>query len=197
MRLLDLACYLCYNAKAFLVFQLQGGAQLELRHPLRLNVGFLLNESIGYSRNVEYNVDSIQLSEDLKVDTLQGSLTLTRISMGVLVEGELQGKLSLECVRCLKAYDQYLTGSFEDLFFYPASRAEDPLLAIPETAILDLTPVLREYLLLDIPIQPLCRPECKGLCPICGELISDNKCDHHEAEIDPRFEVLKTLLTKS
>lgn len=197
VRLLDLACYLCYNAKAFLVFRLQGGVQLDLRHPLRLNVGFLLNESIGCSRNVEYNVDSVQLSEDLKVDTLQGSLTLTRTSMGVLVEGELQGKMSLECVRCLKPYDQFLTGSFEDLFIYPASRAEDPLLAIPETAILDLTPVLREYLFLDIPIQPLCRPDCKGLCPICGELISENKCDHHETEFDPRFEVLKTLLTKS
>jgi len=197
VRLLDLACYLCYNTKAFLIFRLQGGAQLDIRHPLRLNVGFLLNESIGFSRNVEYNIDSVQLSEDLKVDTLQGSLTLTRISMGVLVEGELQGKLSLECVRCLKAYDQNLTGSFRDLFIYPASRAEDPLLAIPETAILDLTPVLREYLLLDIPIQPLCRPECKGLCPICGELVSEKKCEHHETEIDPRFEVLKSLLTKS
>lgn len=197
VRLLDLDCYLCYNAKAFLVFRLQGGAQLDLRHPLRLNVGFLLNESIGCSRNVEYNVDSVQLSEDLKVNGLQGSLTLTRTSMGVLVEGKLQGILSLECVRCLKSYNQHLTSSFEDLFVYPASQAEDPLLAIPETATLDLTPILREYLLLDVPIQPLCRLDCKGLCPICGELINVNKCDHHEAEIDPRFEVLKELLPKS
>jgi uncharacterized protein len=163
---------------------------------LRLNVGFLLNESIGCSRNVEYNVDSVQLGEDLKVNALQGSLNLTRTSLGILVEGSLQGKLGLECVRCLSSYDQILTALFEDLFVYPASRADDPLLAIPETAILDLTPVLREYLLLDVPIQPLCRPDCKGLCPICGESISENKCDHHETEIDPRFEVLKKLLTK-
>ena len=164
---------------------------------MRLNVGFLLHESIGFSRNVDYNVDSVQLGEDLKVNGLQGSLTLTRTSMGVLVEGELQGKLSLECVRCLNSYDQYLTGSFEDLFIYPASQAEDPLLAIPETATLDLTPILREYILLDVPIQPLCRSDCKGLCPICGDSISENKCDHHEAEIDPRFEILKSLLPKS
>jgi uncharacterized protein len=196
-RRLDLDCYLCYNAEAFLVLRLQGGAQLNLRHPLRLNVGFLLNESIGCSRNVEYNVDSVQLGEDLKVNALQGSLDLTRTSLGILVEGSLQGKLSLECVRCLNSFDQNLTGVFEDLFVYPASRADDPLLAIPETAVLDLTPVLREYLLLDVPIQPLCRPDCKGLCPICGELITDKKCDHHQDEIDPRFEVLRALLPKS
>ena len=195
--MLDLDCYLCYNAEAFLVSLLQGGAQLEIRHPLRLNVGFLLNENVGCSRNFDYDIDAIQLGDDLAVQELKGSLTLTRTSLGVLVGGSLYGRRSIECVRCLGSFDQLLTARIEDLFVYPASAAEDPLLAIPETGMLDLTPVLREYLLLDVPIQPLCRPDCKGLCSICGNDLNHNQCEHPEAEIDPRFEALKALLPKS
>ena len=164
---------------------------------MRLNVGFLLSESVGCSRNFEYDVDKIQLGDDLEVSTLQGSLTLTRTSLGVFVEGSLQGKRQIDCVRCLTSFDQSLISHLEDVFVYPASRADDPLLAIPETGTLDLTPILREYLLLDVPIQPLCRTDCKGLCTVCGENLNEKECKHPETEIDPRFEALKALLPKS
>jgi uncharacterized protein len=71
------------------------------------------------------------------------------------------------------------------------------LLAIPETGILDLSTIFREYLLLDIPIQPVCSPTCKGLCPICGGNLNETECNHPEVDIDPRMAVLQELLTGS
>ncbi|NIS79933.1 MAG: hypothetical protein GTO14_06950 [Anaerolineales bacterium] len=195
--MLDLDCYLCYNADAFLESVLQGGAHLKNSHPLRLNVGFLLHKSVGYSRNFDFDVDNVQVDSDLDVSALQGSINITRTSQGLYARGRMQAMRGLDCVRCLATYSQPLSVDVDDLFIYPPSDAEDPQLAIPETGILDLKPVLREYLLLDVPIQPLCRPDCKGLCAICGENLNDTDCQHPEADIDPRMEVLKTLLPKS
>ena len=81
-----------------------------------------------------------------------------------------------------------------DLFVYPPSQPTDPNLSIPETGILDLSPVLREYLLLDVPLQPLCRPDCQGLCPECGNNRNETACNHPAAEVDPRLSALRALL---
>lgn len=195
--MLDHECYLCYNAFAFFKSLLQGGAYLNSRQQLRLNVGFLLHKNVGYSRNFDFDLDDVRIGEDLDVTALRGSLRLTRTSQGVYVHGPMQAYLNLGCVRCLSTFRQALHVDFNDLFIYPPNEAEDPLLVIPETGLLDLNPLLREYLLLDVPIQPLCRQECKGLCSVCGENLNEVDCQHPETAIDPRLEVLKALLSKS
>jgi uncharacterized protein len=65
---------------------------------------------------------------------------------------------------------------------------------MPETGIIDLNPVLREYAVLEIPMRPLCKPDCKGLCPICGNNLNDSNCNHEDDLGDPRFSSLKKLL---
>ena len=62
-----------------------------------------------------------------------------------------------------------------------------------------MLPVLRDTILLSIPLKPLCREECKGLCPVCGKNLNEGECEHvkkKEEEIDPRWEKLKALLEK-
>jgi uncharacterized protein len=176
---------------------LQGGAYLNNSHPLRLNVGFLLHKNVGYSRNFDFDIDGVRVGDDLNVSVLRGSINLTRTSQGVYASGRIQAELGLDCVRCLVSYGQPLVVDVNDLFIYPPSDADEPQLAIADTGVLDLNPILREYLLLDVPIQPLCRSDCKGLCSICGENLNDSDCQHPDADIDPRLEVLKTLLPKS
>lgn len=176
---------------------LPGGAHLNSRHLLRLNVGFLLNKNVGFSRSFNLDHASVQVGEDLGVTKLRGSIDLTRARQGVYVHGRLETQTNLECVRCLENFDQELSVEFNDLFIYPPDQATDPLLIVHENGILDLSPLLREYLLLDIPIQPLCRQECKGLCPECGGNLNDSVCDHPRTDIDPRLAELKTLLSKS
>jgi uncharacterized protein len=164
---------------------------------LRLNIGFLLNKNVGYSRNFDFEEASLYLGEDLQLLDLNGALRLTRTGQGVYAQGTLRGTIELECVRCLTSFPQQLDAHLDELFVYPPDKASDPQLAISENAILDLTPLLREIFLLDVPLQPICRADCLGLCPECGENLNENYHRHEETDIDPRMAVLKNLLSKS
>lgn len=166
-------------------------------NPLRLNVGFLLKQNVGFSRKFEFDHSSVQVDDDLTIRDLNGELRLTRASQGLYVEGTLRGTLELECARCLAAFDQELAPGIHELYVYPAQRADDPVLAIPESAILDLRPLLREMMLLEIPTQPICRPDCKGLCPVCGQNRNEQDCEHPQETIDPRLAPLQSLLGDS
>ncbi|HEY48107.1 MAG TPA: DUF177 domain-containing protein [Anaerolineae bacterium] len=174
-----------------------GGAFLnKSRHPLRLNVGFLLHKNVGYSRNFDFDHPSIRVGEDVDVTGLRGSIQLTRTAQGVYAQGHLQARISLDCVRCLSTFDQLLTVDLNDLFHYPPLQEGEPTLSIPEDGNLDFNPLIREYLLLDIPIQPLCHADCKGFCAVCGGNLNETVCDHEPAEIDPRLAALKSLLSE-
>lgn len=167
------------------------------RHPLRLNVGFLLHEGVGYSRKFEFDLPSVQIAEDLDVFGFQGHLRLTRTGQGLYGQGRLRADTELECVRCLTGFVQPLETEIDDLFVYPPAQATDPLLAVPETGILDLNPLLREYFLLDVPLQPVCRGDCRGLCPECGNNLNESSCDHPSIAGDPRLAGLRSLLSES
>ncbi len=172
-----------------------GGANLTKCHPLRLNVGFLLNKDVGYSRNFDFEESSLLIGDDFLISDLRGSARLSRTGQGIYFKGHLQGNVVLECVRCLSEYTQVLFAALEELFDYPPQRDSDPHLTISDDAILDLGPILREIFLLDVPIQPICQIECMGLCPVCGEVMTEEHQSHQEEDIDPRLAVLKTLLS--
>ena len=162
-----------------------------------LNVGFLLHQTLGYSRTFDFEVPHVQVGDDLDVSDLHGELRLTRTPQGLYASGAVAASSRAECVRCLSPFDQTLTVTYDDLFVYPPSGATDPLLAIPETGLLDLTPLTREYFLVDMPLQPLCRPDCRGLCPECGVNRNETACDHGSLVVDPRMEGLRALLDDS
>lgn len=164
---------------------------------MRLNVGFLLNESIGYSRDFEFNHPSLLIDTDLEVRDFEGSIRLTRTGQGIYIQGSLSAKTSFECVRCLSAFDQDLVAELDELFVYPPDKSSDEFLFIHEDGTLDLSPIVRDVLLLDVPIQPLCRSDCRGFCQICGANANEIDCDHPDISIDPRLEILRTLKTKS
>jgi uncharacterized protein len=71
---------------------------------------------------------------------------------------------------------------------------DDTALLINEQHILDLSEVLRQNLLLAVPMQPLCRPDCAGLCPTCGQDLNEGACECDSAGIDPRWADLGSLL---
>ncbi|MEJ2011849.1 MAG: DUF177 domain-containing protein [Anaerolineales bacterium] len=157
----------------------------------------MLNKNVGSSRNFDFDEASLFLGEDLQLFDLNGALRLTRTGQGVYAQGTLRGTLELECVRCLSTFPQGLDAQLGELFVYPPDKASDPELAISENAILDLTPLLREIFLLDVPMQPICSESCLGLCPECGENLNENNHRHEELDLDPRMAVLKNLLSKS
>jgi uncharacterized protein len=154
----------------------------------------MLHQAVGYNRIFEFDHPSVQVSDDLDVSDLQGELRLTRTAQGLYASGGMQAGNQADCVRCLTPFKQRLVIAFDDLFVYPALRATEPLLAIPETGLLDLSPLTREYMLLSFPLQPLCRPDCKGLCPECGVNWNDTECEHQSPAPDPRLAGLRAWI---
>ncbi|MFZ2096762.1 MAG: DUF177 domain-containing protein [Anaerolineales bacterium] len=164
--------------------------------PLRLNVGFVVAQSAGFSRDFPFDIPQINIPPDLRLNSLIGLVRVTRTPQGILLQADFQTVIDLECVRCLADFQQTLKFNFTELYAFSQRYVTDSGLLMPETGIIDLTPVLREYILLEIPIRPLCRPDCKGLCPICGNNLNESTCYHEDEPGDPRLASLKSLLKK-
>lgn len=163
---------------------------------LRLNVGFIIHETIGYSREFPIEIPKIHLEPDLDLYNLNGTVRVTRTAQGLLVQVDLNAQVPAECVRCLINFTQPLHTDFTELYaFTPSSLTESGLL-VPETGKIDLAPLVREEMLVAMPMSSLCRPDCQGLCPICGENLNEHPDHHHEDEVDPRLESLKKFLEK-
>jgi uncharacterized protein len=168
----------------------------DLHSPLRLNVGFVVAQSAGFSRDFPFDLPQINIPPDLQISNLFGIVRVTRTPQGILLQAEFKAQISLECVRCLTDFQQSLDFNFTELYAFSQRYVTDSGLLMPETGIIDLNPVMREYFLLAIPISPLCRPDCKGLCPICGNNLNENICNHEVESGDPRLASLKKLLEK-
>jgi uncharacterized protein len=123
---------------------------------------------------------------------------LESVTEGVLVTGTVTGTATGECGRCLADFTDDLSVDFVELFAYPNSATEettDPD-EIPrlEGDHLDLEPVVRDAVVLSLPLTPLCRPDCGGLCSQCGERFDDLEENHTHAQLDPRWAALAERL---
>jgi uncharacterized protein len=164
-------------------------------NPLRINVGFLVKAEPGYSRTIEFDVDKMVLSSDLTVDALKGSARFGRTPQGLVAEVTLSGRKDTECARCLDEFELPVATEFTELFAFDERSTTESHLLVPANHQIDLAPLAREYLLLDEPITPLCRPDCKGLCPVCGVNWNREQCEHqNQPPIDPRMAGLKDLI---
>ena len=164
-----------------------------LRHPLRLNVGFLISAAIGSYRDFDFDYEEMRLGDDLTVQGFVGTTRFSRTPQGFLLQGEFSAKTDLECVRCLEPFSQLLKWTITDLYAFDKRNITESGLLVPEDGQIDLEPLLREYALLEIPISPVHDPDCKGLCPVCGENLNETDCGHRPESGSP-FATLKDLL---
>ncbi len=162
-------------------------------NPFRLNVGFIAAEAVGYQREFDLAVASMRL-DDLEVRAVQGVATVSRTARGLLVQVHVEADTPQVCARCLKPFHQHLVADFEELYAFNDKGLSEEGLRYPYTGILDLAPLIREYFILDIPISPVCSPDCKGLCPVCGADRNETDCGHTTATTDPRWDALRALL---
>jgi uncharacterized protein len=158
----------------------------------KLNVGFLLTEGPGHSRDSEFDVPAVRVSDDLKLYYIRGPLRLSRTQEGILVQAHLKVGIMGECVRCLDPVEREITIDVEELFNYP--KPVDAEFSVGDDGILDLAPLLRAEVLISDSQRVLCRPNCKGLCPECGANWNHESCTCAEDAVDPRFAALKNLI---
>ena len=121
---------------------------------------------------------------------------LEAVMDGVLATGTASGSVKGECVRCLLEINDDFDVDFQELYLYSPVPSEDggeDELALDED-LLDLEPVLRDAVVLALPHNPVCDPDCPGLCPECGARLADDPDHTHEAVIDPRWATLGSAL---
>jgi uncharacterized protein len=128
-------------------------------------------------------------------------LRLESVMEGVLVSGTAAVQLTGECGRCLEPVTDTLTVDLQELFAYPDSStdqtADEDETARMEGDFLDLEPTLRDAVVLALPLTPVCREDCSGLCAECGERLDDLPGlpeDHTHEAADPRWSGLQDLL---
>jgi uncharacterized protein len=120
------------------------------------------------------------------------SLRLEAVMEGVLVSGQVTAALAGECVRCLDRLADTLEADVQELFAYPDSEVSDDEAFRLEGDLLDLEPVVRDAVVLALPLSPVCRADCPGLCARCGARLADDPGHAHE-EVDPRWAALQGL----
>lgn len=170
---------------------------------LKFNVAQLLREETGSRRNYDFAEESLPLDADTTLRDLSGSVRFTRTVSGVLADVEARGTVTTQCTRCLMPATLSIEVRFRDEFHskievntgmaLPTPDEEDPFF-IDESHLLDLEEAIREYALLELPMQTLCKPDCKGLCPNCGADLNAGDCGCPSEETDDRFSALKALL---
>ncbi|AJT64154.3 hypothetical protein T261_2475 [Streptomyces lydicus] len=132
-------------------------------------------------------------------------LRLESVMDGVLVTGTARAAVKGECVRCLEPLERELDADFQEMFSYPdaddrsrpaesgddAEDEEDTFFV--EDDLFDLEPVLRDAVVLTLPLQPVCQDDCPGLCSDCGARLADDP-DHHHDAVDARWAALQELV---
>ena len=149
--------------------------------PLRINIGFLINQPVGFLREIPIDLKNYSFENEFPVENLNGVITLARTQNGIRALVELRAKIEAECDRCLEPYQQELNTSFEEIFTFENRPLSEDETIIPEDGNLDFETLIREYLILDMPVKQICRPECKGLCSVCGQNLNENDCGHSSA----------------
>jgi uncharacterized protein len=166
-----------------------------------MNVSLLLREPIGATRNYDIDEDIDIAGEGLK-NHIKGVCNMIRTQRSILVRCTLNTEMELSCGRCVSRFKQPVRIKFSEEFFPTLDIESGAALPPPEEAssftidelhILDITEAVRQYFLLAVPMKPLCKKECAGLCPTCGQNLNKGKCGCPADNTDPRWAKLADL----
>jgi uncharacterized protein len=171
--------------------------------PLRWNVAGLLADSAGSTRTYDIRDVEIDLPDGLELASpISGQVRLSRTNRGILADARLETLLAGECARCLRPLTTSIDIAIEEEYLpsidlttgRPVDRATEPeALRLTDHHELDLGPSVSDAISLAEPIAPLDRPDCPGLCVVCGLPLDEGAHDHPDDDIDPRLEALRAF----
>lgn len=165
------------------------------------NVSGMIQEGIGATR--QYDIEGALKAPGGEPEPVHGHVKLLRTKSGVLVTAHLNLSEPEVCSRCLKPLMEEVSIDFEEEFQATLDvqtgkpldeRPDQDAFLIDSNHILDLTEAVRQYREASLEMQPLCRPDCKGLCPRCGRDLNEGECDCDSTVMDSRLAGLAALL---
>lgn len=133
---------------------------------------------------------------ELKPEPVTGEITLESVIEGVLVTGSLDGEATCRCSRCLREFEGRLAAELCELFAAPGHLEEEEDVYRVKGEEIDLEPMLRDELTLALPLYPLCRDDCQGMCARCGRDLNEGACDCADDTTDPRWAALDEVRAK-
>ncbi len=170
---------------------------------MQFNVAGLLKGPVGESQR--HQVDEVALPwEDVQVLHVWGQVKLTRLNEGVWVKGDFRATVACTCSRCLQTYQATMRFPFNETYYPTLDINSGTPVAPPEDAetdtiidghhTLDIAEALRQDVILAVPMKPLCKPDCAGICPQCGQDLNQAACRCPQEAIDPRLSPLLRFL---
>jgi uncharacterized protein len=149
------------------------------------------------AEDLPLDYSDVHLAEALKV-----SADLTQLHDQTLFRGRIMTVLRLSCSRCAEDFERPLDSELVFVLKYapfvnnlpPEENESEDYFILPEgTPEFDFSELVREKIILSVEMKPLCRTDCRGLCPICGANLNQTSCDCRREEIDERWLPLKNL----
>jgi uncharacterized protein len=158
-------------------------------HELGRRAGSMLELQRDLRAPADWALELVRVPEGSEV-TLD--LRLESVMDGVLISADLWAPIEAECGRCLAPVRDELEVEVAELFAYEPDP-DDEDLPVLEGDLADLAPVLRDAVVLALPLNPLCEPDCAGLCPTCGIRLADAEAGHSHEALDPRWAALGSM----
>jgi len=165
-------------------------------------VGQQLREPVGSVTHYEIREGKPLPQGEDSISELTGSVDLLRTDAGILVSATLHCTVAARCSRCLSDTSFPLTITFHEEYLPTVDASTGEVLPLPADPdaflidrhqVLDLAEAVRQYRLTAEPMQPLCKPDCLGLCPHCGYNLNQGHCGCSEQEADARWAALAEL----
>lgn len=156
---------------------------------LDLLEGHGLRRSVSFSacvEGLETGLSHVDPSDELAFD-----LVIESIEGGLHVRGTVAGRYAAQCRRCLEPIARDFTFETSEIYRPPSEVWEEDY--VIRTDHIDLAPLVRDAVILNLPVNPLCKEDCAGLCPRCGADRNADPCDCPTDAADPRWSALKDL----
>lgn len=164
---------------------------------IRINVAEIKKRLVG-SKTFAYELtpDELDITDtDLKVTApihLEG--VVENAGYVILLKADVKTEIERTCGRCLKVFTEPLAAQVVEKFYPAGAENIENDAFIYESDLLDITEPVRESLLLAVPLQSLCREDCRGLCPVCGADRNEGDCGCDATTVDPRLAALKQFI---
>jgi uncharacterized protein len=172
-----------------------------MKTPDTLSLDSVLDEPVPFSFELSFSTEALDREPLLEISPVVLEGEISRIEKGFALDARLSYSGRLECSRCLAGYSFETREDFTLLLTkrVAPSGEEIPLQSdeldeyFYDDPVIAVAPIAEERIQMGVPMKPLCREECRGLCPSCGEDLNVTECGCAAESVDPRWEALRLL----
>ncbi|AJA48151.1 hypothetical protein CPAST_c20810 [Clostridium pasteurianum DSM 525 = ATCC 6013] len=164
-----------------------------------VNISDLINKKIN-KKDIDVVLDLKEFNDNYEtykvLEPIRVKATLTKQGDVISILGLISGKIQLTCSRCLQNFSYELQLELQEKLTNNPENKDDEIIFINNDK-LELTEIVENNIIMSLPIQRLCKEDCKGLCQVCGTNLNKGSCNCDNPDIDPRLAGLKDLFSNN